>query len=102
MACSIDHLRKVASAGCPLIDELCGRQLAETTHRRGPDLPRNQDNYHHPKHTANQYVYHGPKAVTVIQQPGTGLYHQIQTTQNHERWYVCQVSQNPICINKQQ
>ncbi|PPD83541.1 hypothetical protein GOBAR_DD19514 [Gossypium barbadense] len=85
MACSIDHLRKVASAGCPLIDELCGRQLAETTHRRAPDLPRNQDNYHHPKHTANQYVYHGPQAVTVIQQPGGYYGGMLKTKQKQYR-----------------
>ncbi|MBA0629163.1 hypothetical protein Godav_023759 [Gossypium davidsonii] len=85
MACSIDHLRKVASAGCPLIDEPCGRQLAETTHRRAPDLPRNQDNYHHPKHTANQYVYHGPQAVTVIQQPGGYYGGMLKTKQKQYR-----------------
>ncbi|KAH1046357.1 hypothetical protein J1N35_037141 [Gossypium stocksii] len=85
MACSIDHLRKAASAGCPLIDELCGRQLAETTHRRAPDLPRNQDNYHHPKHTANQYIYHGPQAVTVIQQPGGYYGGMLKTKQKQHR-----------------
>ncbi|KAK5794488.1 hypothetical protein PVK06_035719 [Gossypium arboreum] len=100
MACSIDHLKKVPTQGFPLMDELYGRQLAEKTHRQAP-LPRNQDHYHHhQKLVPHHYVYHGPQAVTVVQQPVTGSYHQIQNNQTHEKWYVCQVSQGPICINK--
>ena len=95
MACSIDHLKKVASEGFPLIDEFYGRQTGKA-HRRAPP-PRNQDHYYHQKQLVpNQYVYHGPQAVTVVQQPDTGSYHQIQTTKNYERWYVCQESQVPI------
>ncbi|GMI70289.1 hypothetical protein HRI_000698200 [Hibiscus trionum] len=94
MACSIDHLKKVASEGFPLIDELYGRKLAEKAHRRAP-IPRSLDYYQHQKPVSNQYVYHGPQAVTVVQQPVTGSYQQIQATQNHERWYVCQVSLGP-------
>ncbi|KAK8671161.1 hypothetical protein V6N13_037766 [Hibiscus sabdariffa] len=95
MACSIDHLNKVASEGFPLTDERCSRKLTEKAHRRAPN-PRNLDHYHHQKLVPNQYVYHGPQAVTVVQQTVTGSYQQIQTTQNNERWYVCQVSQGPI------
>ncbi|MBA0637957.1 hypothetical protein Godav_022129 [Gossypium davidsonii] len=102
MAGSIDHLKKVPTQGFPLMDELYGWQLAEKTHRQA-SLPRNQDHYHHhQKLVQHHYVYHGPQAVTVVQQPVTGSYHQIKNNQNHERWYVCQVSQDPIYINKQQ
>ncbi|KAL4292091.1 hypothetical protein GQ457_14G016170 [Hibiscus cannabinus] len=94
MACSIDHLRKVASEGFPLIDELYGRKLPEKAHRRAP-IPRNLDHHHHQKLVPTQYVYHGPQAVTVVQQLVTGSYQQIQSTQTHERWYVCQVSYSP-------
>ncbi|XWS53579.1 hypothetical protein CRYUN_Cryun10bG0013500 [Craigia yunnanensis] len=98
MACSIDRLKKVALEGFPLIDELHGRQAGKAAHRYTPPSPpqRNQDHYHHQKLVPNQYVYHGPQAVTFVQQPDTGSYHQIQTTKNYERWYVCQVSQAPI------
>ncbi|OMO53619.1 hypothetical protein CCACVL1_28508 [Corchorus capsularis] len=80
MACSIDHLRKVASEGFPLIDEFRRRPARKAYNRPSP--PRDQ----------NQYVYHGPQAITVVQEPETGSYHQIQTPNNSERWYVCQVS----------
>ncbi|XWS14118.1 hypothetical protein CRYUN_Cryun36dG0095800 [Craigia yunnanensis] len=84
MACSIDHLKKVASEGFPLIDEFFGRQAGKAHRRALP--PRNQDHYHHQKQLVpNQYVYHGPQAVTVLQQPDIGSYHQIQTTKNYER-----------------
>ncbi|KAK8487544.1 hypothetical protein V6N13_091373 [Hibiscus sabdariffa] len=81
MSCSIDHLNKVVSEGFSLTDELYSQKLTEKAHRRAP---------------ISKYVYHGPQAVTVVQQPVTGSYHQIQTTQNNERWYVCQVSQGPV------
>ena len=94
MACSIDNHKKVASEGFPLIDELYGLKAGKA-HRRAP--PRNQDDYYHQKQLVpNQYVYHGPQAVTVVQQPDTGSYHQIQPTKNYERWYVCQESQVPV------
>ncbi|XVF38761.1 hypothetical protein REPUB_Repub20aG0129800 [Reevesia pubescens] len=97
MACSIDHLKKVALEGFTLIDDMHGRQAAGEAHRRAPPPPRNQDHYHHQKQLIpNQYVYHGPQAVTIVQQSDTDSYHQIQTTKNHERWYVCQVSQAHI------
>ncbi|XVF28282.1 hypothetical protein REPUB_Repub15cG0016400 [Reevesia pubescens] len=91
MACSIDHLQKVASEGFPLTDEHYDRQVGKAAHRRAPP-PRKQDHYHHQKQqlVPNQYVYHGPQTVTVIQQPDTDNYHQVQTTKNYERWYVCQ------------
>ncbi|OMO98565.1 hypothetical protein COLO4_13817 [Corchorus olitorius] len=96
MACSIDHLRKVASEGFPLIDEFRGGHQAGKAYSR-PSPPRNHDHYHHLKPVPNQYVYHGPQAITVVQEPETGSYHQIQTPNNSERWYVCQVS--PIATN---
>ncbi|KAH1046359.1 hypothetical protein J1N35_037143 [Gossypium stocksii] len=85
MACSVDHLKKVPTQGFPLMDELYGRQVAEKTHQQAP-LRRNQDHYHHhQKLVPHHYVYHGPQAVTVVQQPVTGSYHQIQNNQNHEK-----------------
>ncbi|XVF66185.1 hypothetical protein PTKIN_Ptkin10aG0015000 [Pterospermum kingtungense] len=102
MACSIDHLNKVALEGFPLIDEFYGRQgTGKAAHRyaNAPSSPpqRNQDQYHHQNRqlVPNQYVYHGPQAVTYVQQPETASYHQIQTNKSYERWYVCEVSQAP-------
>ncbi|XVF62545.1 hypothetical protein PTKIN_Ptkin09bG0016600 [Pterospermum kingtungense] len=91
MACSIDHLKKVASEG--LYSWQAGK-----AHRRAPP-PVNHDHYHHhhqKQQVPNQYVYHGPQTVTVVQQPDTGSYHQIPSAKNYERWYACQVSPAPI------
>ncbi|XVE82184.1 hypothetical protein DITRI_Ditri15bG0126900 [Diplodiscus trichospermus] len=105
MACSVYHVKKVAPEGFPSIDGFYGRQAAGKAHRRAPPPPppRNQDHYHHHNQLLpNQYVYHGPQAVTVVQQPETGSYHQIETAKNHENWYVCQVSQVPISASDMQ
>ncbi|KAL4298160.1 hypothetical protein GQ457_12G005840 [Hibiscus cannabinus] len=76
MACSIAHLIKVVSTSE-------GRQVEDAvTHRCAPK-----------QLVSSHYIYHGPQAVTVVQQPETGNYHQIQTTNNYARWYVCQASQ---------
>ncbi|XVF62547.1 hypothetical protein PTKIN_Ptkin09bG0016800 [Pterospermum kingtungense] len=95
MACSIDHLKKVASEGFPLTDKLYGWQAGKA-HRRAPP-PVNHDHYHHhqKQQVPNQYVYHGPQTVTVVLDPDTGSSHKIPSTKNYERWYVCQVSQAP-------
>lgn len=84
MACSIQHLEKVALDGFTLIDEHYGRQARKVARRDAPPPQR------------NQYVYHGPQAVTIVQHSNTGNYHQIQTNKSYETWYVCQVSQAPI------
>lgn len=93
MACSVvDHLKKVALEGFPLTDKLYGWQAGKAEYY-----------HHHQKQkqqmpAPNQYVYHGPQTLTVVQQPGsTGSYHQIPTTKNYERsWHVCQASQAPM------
>ncbi|TYG55503.1 hypothetical protein ES288_D09G278500v1 [Gossypium darwinii] len=72
MACSIGHLIKVAS-------ESKGRQVGDATVYRWA--------------VPSQYIYHGPQVVTLVQQPDTGVYHQIPITTNYARWYVCQLSQ---------
>ncbi|XVE65584.1 hypothetical protein DITRI_Ditri08aG0011700 [Diplodiscus trichospermus] len=100
MACSIDHLKKVAREVFPLIEELHGRQAGKVAHTYAPPPPPPHDHYYHQKLVPNQYVYHGPQPVTVVQQPDTGSYHQIQTTKNSERWYVCQVNQAPIAAGR--
>ncbi|GMI95839.1 hypothetical protein HRI_003253200 [Hibiscus trionum] len=82
MACSIAHLIEVVSVpeGFP---STRGRQTGDAAAHRC--APKQLD--------SNHYVYHGPQAVTVVQQPDTGNYHQIQTTNNYARWYVCPASQ---------